>query len=130
MTAKEYLSQYRLLDTEINAKLEQVEQLRGKTVFISYISGGSSGTNSDKIGRTVAKLVDAENEAISLIDDLLTLKAKIENTIAAVENPVYRLILTLRYINCHELKLVAEEMHYSYKQIKRLHGEALLQIEL
>ncbi len=130
MTAKEYLSQYKLLDTEINSKIEQVEQLDAKATSISHMAGGGTGGHFDRVGIMAAEIADAKDEVIASIGALLMLKLEIEQTIAAVENPVYRLILTLKYINCHELKQVAEEMNYSYKQICRLHGEALFQIKL
>ena len=52
MTAKEYLSQYKDLNDSINAKLEQVGELRRKAQTVS--SGSSDGTHSptprDRIG--------------------------------------------------------------------------------
>lgn len=130
MTAKEYLSQYSSLDREIHILQEQVKDLEEKAESISHMSGSSNGSASDKIGKTVARLVDTKNEIISMIDRLLTLKKEIEGVIAELENPKYSQILTLRYINGQKWENIAQITNYSYKQVCRLHGKALLQIKI
>ena len=60
MTAKEYLAQHRTLNDSINAKLEQVAELRRKA---QTVGGGSDGTRSsaqpyDRIGEITAKICD------------------------------------------------------------------------
>lgn len=128
MTAKEYLSRYKLLDTEIALKLEQVEKYRELAEYVSHMSGSGSGSG-DKIGRTVAKLVDLENEINAEIDKLVLLKQEIEATIAAVDDPTLRQLLTLKYINGHTFEQIAVEMNYCYMQICRLHGKAIKTVE-
>ena len=83
MTAKEYLEQYRRLKIEIDSKTEQLEELRefAKSVSHSSGAGGHAGV-SDKVGKTVAKIIDLENEISCQIDKLLELKKEIESTIA------------------------------------------------
>ena len=39
-----------------------------------------------------------------------------------------RTLLELRYINCMTFEQIAVAMSYSYKQVCRLHGKALLEI--
>lgn len=126
MTAKEYLGQYRSLKTDIDSKTEQLEELRTLAESVSHSTGppGSGGT-SDKVGKTVAKIIDLENEISCQIDELLKLKKEIESTIAKVEDPVLRQLLTLVYINGKDLGRVAVKMNYSYRQIKRKHKDAI-----
>ena len=126
MTAKEYLEQYRRLKIEIDSKTEQLEELRGLAESMPHFSGsGGSGGASDKVGKTVAKIIDLENEISCQIDKLLELKKEIESTIAKVEDPVLRQILTLVYINGNDLVQTAAKMNYSYRQIKRKHKDAI-----
>ena len=126
MTAKEYLEQYRRLKIEIDSKTEQLEELRGLAESVSHSTGtGGSGGTSDKVGKTVAKIIDLENEISCQIDKLLELKKEIESTIAKVEDPVLRQILTLRYINGNTFENIAEKMFYTYKWVCVLHGNAL-----
>lgn len=128
MTAKEYLSRYKLLDTEIALKLEQAEKYRELAESVSHMSGGGSGAG-DKIGRTVAKLVDLENEINAEIDKLVLLKQEIETTIAAVDDPTLRQLLTLKYINGHTFEQISVDLHYSRMQICRMHVKALKAVE-
>lgn len=126
MTAKEYLGQYRSLKTDIDSKIEQLEELRELAKSVSHSSGSSgSGGISDKVGKTVAKIVDMENEISCQIHELLKLKKEIESTIAKVQDPILRQLLTLVYINGNDLGQVAVKTNYSYRQIKRKHKVAL-----
>ena len=130
MTAKEYLSQYKDLNDSINAKLEQVGELRRKAQTVS--SGSSDGTHSstprDRIGEITARIVDLEREINEDIDRSIDVQRGILTAISTVPDERLRHLLELRYINFHTLEEIARRMDYSYKQICRLHGKALLQI--
>ena len=130
MTAKEYLSQYKNLNGSINAKLEQVGELRRKAQTVS--SGSSDGTHSstprDRIGEITARIVDLEREINEDIDRSIDVQRGILTAISTVPDERLRHLLELRYINFLTLEEIARRMDYSYKQICRLHGKALLQI--
>lgn len=130
MTAKEYLSQYSSLDREIHILQEQVKDLEEKAESISHMSGSSNSSAFDKIGKTVARLVDTKNEIISMIDRLLALKKEIEGVIAELENPKYSQILTLRYINGQKWENIAQIMHMDLRWVHRLHGRALQKFQI
>lgn len=126
MTAKEYLSQYRWLNATINSKIEQAQRMRELATAISPSSGfGSPGDISDKVGKAVAKLVDAEEEINADIDRLVELKNDIEEVISKVNDETCRRLLILRYVDCKTFEKIAVEMHYSYMQVCRIHGKAL-----
>ena len=130
MTAKEYLRQYRRLKTDIDSKTEQLEELRELAKSVSHSSGSSgSGGTSDKVGKTVAKIIDMDNEISCQIDKLLELKKEIEGTISKVDDSTFIQLLTLRYVNGHTFEKIAFEMNYCYMQICRLHGKALEAVE-
>lgn len=129
MTAKEYLSQYKHLDAEIKLKEEQKKRLEELAASISTGNNPRRTGVSDKVGWTVAKLVDAENEIRNMINSLIALKSNIEKTIEAVEDIKLRQILTLRYINGHTFEQIAEEMDYSLRQVLRKHKAALKNFE-
>lgn len=130
MTTKEYLSRYRWQNDRINAKLEQVAELRRKAQTVS--SGSSDGTHSstpyDRIGEITARIVDLEREINEDIDRSIDVQRGILTAISTVPDERLRHLLELRYINCLTLEEIARRMDYSYKQICRLHGKALLQI--
>ena len=130
MTTKEYLSRYRWQNDRINAKLEQVAELRRKAQTVC--SGSSDGTHSstpyDRIGEITARIVDLEREINEDIDRSIDVQRGILSAISTVPDERLRHLLELRYINCLTLEEIARRMDYSYKQICRLHGKALLQI--
>lgn len=129
MTAKEYLSQYRTLDIEINCKLEQVEQLRALAAKVSPSTGfGASGGISDRVGKTVAKIIDLENEINDDIDRLADMKADIMWQINAIKSSAYRTILEEHYFRNKSFDEIGEEIGYSRMQICRIHGTALTYI--
>lgn len=129
MTPKEYLSQYRTLDVEINSKLEQASQLRALAAKVSPSTGfGSSGGISDRVGKTVAKIIDLENEINGDIDKLISLKSDMMRQINAIKNSAYRTILEEHYFRNKSFDEIGESINYSKSQICRMHGTALLYI--
>lgn len=132
MTAKEYLSQYKDLNDSINAKLEQVGELRRKAQTVS--SGSSDGTHSptprDRIGEITARIVDLEREINEDIDRSIDLQREIRAAIATVPEVRLRALLELKYINCLTLEEIAMRMGYCYMQICRLHGKALTAVKM
>lgn len=132
MTAKEYLSQYRDLNDSINAKLEQVAELRRKAQTVS--SGSSDGTHSstpyDRIGEITARIVDLEREINEDIDRSIDLQRGIRAAIATVPEVRLRTLLEYKYLNLLTLDETAVRMNYSYPQICRLHGRALQAVKM
>lgn len=130
MTAKEYLSQYRTLDAEINSKLEQAAQLRALAAKVSPSTGfGSSGGISDRVGKTVAKIVDLENEISKDVDRLVDLKTEIHRTIKLMPDPLFRTVLDRKFILRNSLETIAEKTGYSVPQIKRIYKKAKVEFE-
>lgn len=126
MTAKEYLGRYRHLKADIDNKTEQLKELRTLAESVGYSSGtGCSGETSDKVGKTVAKIVDMENDISCQIEKLFEVKKEIEEIIAKVDNFALRQVLMLRYINGYTFERIAEKMFYTYKWVCILHSKAL-----
>lgn len=127
MTVKEYLSRYRKLDEEINAKIAQVEELRrrAQTVGGTNQSGAHSSLPYDRIGEITSRIVDLEREINEEIDRLTDIQREIKSTIKTVREERLRTILEFRYINGLTFDKIARQMNYSYKQICRLHEKAL-----
>ena len=130
MTAKEYLSQYRYINININSKIAQQQRLRELATCVSPSSegGGHSGV-SDKVGSTVAKIADLDAEINAEIDKLVDVQRDILQTISKVSDECLRIILTERYIHCRTFEQIAVTVNYSYKQTCRLHGKALIKVK-
>ena len=101
MTAKEYLGQAYRLDQRIDAKLEQVSNLRAlatkATATISDMPRSSS-PNLQHMESTILKIIDLEQEINEDIDRLVDLKKEITTAIKAVIVPEYQMVLELRYL--------------------------------
>lgn len=130
MTAKEYLSRYRLINIRINQKIDQQRQLRELATNISPSAGeGHSGGVADKVGSAVAKIATLEQEINAEIDELIRVKAEIERTISAAADERLRLILIARYINNMRWEQIAVTQNIEPRWLYRLHGRALREIE-
>ena len=131
MTAKEYLSRYRRLSAYIDCKLDEIEQLRSiATRLTPTAMFDRSGNVSDKVGRTVAKIVDLEREIDGEVDELVKLREEITETISKINDARLKTLLTMRYINGYKWEKIALNMHYSYSSLTYyLHPRALQEVE-
>ena len=142
MTAKEYLNQAYEIDQEINMTLAKVDKLRnslyGKGQQLDDVGGSKFSCSSDHIGDTVALVIDYENKANELIDKLIRARIEIEKAIQLVPDSVQREVLERRYLlfqpwesyfdtrTGEKIVGIDESMHYSSRQIYRIHGKALI----
>ena len=128
MTAKEYLSRYLHQNEKINAKQAQVEELRRKAQSVG--GGNGAGAHSpqpyDRVGEITNRLVDLEREINEEIDKSVDLQREIRAAVSAVPEERLRTLLEYKYINGFTLEQIAAAMNYSYPQICRLHGRALM----
>ena len=134
MTPKEYLSRCRWQNDRINAKLEQVAELRRKAQTVaSHGSENSSAGGSavyDRVGEITARIVDMEHEIYDDIDRCIDTQREVLSAISSVPDERLRHLLELKYINCLTLEEIAVRMGYCYMQICRLHGKALSAVKM
>lgn len=132
MTAKEFLSQARLLDIQINTKIEQVEQLnllaQKCTATISDMPRNPNRGGS-KLEDTVCKIVDLQEEINRDIDRLVDLKNEIISTIKQVADTELQIVLEKRYLCFESWKAISAEMNYSEQHIYRLHNAAFAAVD-
>lgn len=132
MTAKQYLRQVRVLDKQIDSKLEDLQNLRSKvcqvTANYSITPGGPSA--GDKMASLIARIVDLEKEIADEIDSYADMKMLIGKAIDVIEPKEYRIILRERYFNGKSWGDIAEIICYSERHTTRLHGYALQSIQL
>jgi DNA-directed RNA polymerase specialized sigma subunit len=133
MNAKEYLSQAFWLDQRINSKLEQLESLRNLSMKVttSYEQERVNKTKEKSpMENAIIKLLDLEREIDENIDELVDLKRKIMEIINSIESDEYRLVLEMRYLNFKTWEDISESLNYSYRQVHRIHGEALKMVKV
>ena len=132
MKAKDYLSQAFRLDQRISSKLEQVACLRDLAMKATASTqarcvGGIE--QHSPMENAFVKMIDLEEEINADIDRLVKLKREIMGVINSVEQPEYHLLLELRYLSYKTWEDIAERMNYSYRQVHRLHAQALNSLE-
>jgi RinA family phage transcriptional activator len=128
-----YLKRYINLDREIDRKLEEVARLRSKLTRVTEVystepRGG--GTIYGKTEEILVKIVDLEHEIDADVDRLVAVRDSIKSIIEAVEDDRERLLLQYRYLDGKTFEWIAAEMHYSWRQIHRLHSKALTNLKM
>lgn len=133
MTAKEYLQQAYIIDRKIKLDTEKLEAARsalyGKTV--RYDRDGSKpipyGNSTEN---AVLRVLELEERLDIEIDRLTEKRQEIEQAVNAIPDEVQREVLTRRYLLYQKWEVIAKEMNYSERHIRRLHGHALKNMSL
>ena len=130
--AQEFLRQVRLFDIQINSLLEEKAQMEALALKVTSSWGGehvSGSGNQDKLGDTIAKIIDLERKIDSAVDRFVDKKAEVREVIAQVRNPDQLELLLKIYIHYQTLEKVACEMGYTYRNACYIHGRALQTVE-
>ena len=128
MTAREYLTQARMIDSRINSKLMELQRTRElATKSTGLVSDMPRNPSPDlqQMESRVVKIVDLEQEINAEIDELVDLKRDIRELIAQIRKPEYRAVLELRYLGRKTWPDISEELRCSARTIYRFHNGAL-----
>ena len=128
MTAKQYLNRVRRIDKEIEALLRLVQRTRESLESVTQ-NYDSDGAQSSKNPHKYDRLVELESLVDQKIDEQISLKAEILNTIMQLEDRRHRLLLMEYYVEMKTFKEIACDIHYSWKQTHRIHGAALKAVQ-
>ena len=126
--AKEFLLQVKKLDTMINNMQDELVRLNGMTtkVTASWSSEAVAGSGSqDKLGDTIAKIIDLQNEINKNIDRLIDKKREVSAVIDRVQSARQIRVLYLRYFDHQTWESIAYNMGLSYQGVCKIHGRAL-----
>lgn len=132
MTTKQYLNQVRRYDRMISNKLSEIYQLKTLATSISVATDGDrvqSSGNKDRMGNTVARLVDLERETDKLIQVYTEKRQVIISQIDSMEDMNFYDVLFHRYIEGKTFEAISEDIHYSWRQVMRIHDDALAAFE-
>ena len=136
MKAKDYLLQCRQIEEQIRQIDTEIQSLRDEQILLRspWPDGQPHGTGkSDPVGDQAAKIVDLiqrlEVKQLKKRGELWLKRAEIIETIGLVQDEVLNRLLWLRYVQGVSFEEVAVDMHYSYRHVTRLHGEALQRVE-
>lgn len=134
MKAKEYLQQLQRLDTVINQKIKEVQDLRLQAQGTGGLDYSKERVQSSPSGdapfvKPICRIIDLEAEINAEIDKFVDEKHKIINQIQGLKNSDYISLLFKRYVEFKSLEKICVEMNFSYDYIKHLHGYALQDFE-
>jgi len=130
--AKAYLQQIKLYDTHITNKLSELSRLKELVTSITATWKDdvvSSSGSKDKLGDTVAKIVDLENEVNKAIDNLIDRKNQISAILEQLNDPDHVAVLHKRYVLYMTWEEIAYDMHMTYRNVCYIHGRALQAVE-
>lgn len=129
MQAKEYLGQVSRINRMIKNKVSEIAQLKEIAINISAIDTEERVQTSpdfDKIGKMFVRIDEEEDKLNSLIFEYIELKNKIISQIEGIREEIFYCVLFSRYIENKTFEKIAIDMQYSFRQITRIHGKALL----
>nr|DAO87965.1 MAG TPA: Protein of unknown function (DUF1492) [Caudoviricetes sp.] len=130
MRAKEYLQQLRRLDTVIDQKIKELDDLKVKSTCIGGFDYSKERVQTSPSGdapyaKTVHRMIDLNEKINRDIDDFVDRKHKIINEIQSLENTKHIQILFKKYVEYKSFEQISVEMNYTYQYIVLLHGYAL-----
>ncbi|MBM6830003.1 hypothetical protein H9X85_10830 [Anaerotignum lactatifermentans] len=123
---KKYLRRY--LDAKRRANLlqEQIESLReNKTSPSGTLDGMPHGSGTSDLSGYAARLDELLRELETEREMQMITYHEIWNQVKKIPNATEQEVLTRRYLIGQSWEKIAVEMHYSYRQIIRIHGAAL-----
>ena len=132
MDTKAYLKQIERLDRMIQNKLVEIYQL--KTIACNATVSNENervqtSADKDRLGSTVAKIIDLEKETDMLVTDFVNKRKHIIEQIDRIEDINMYHVLSARYVAKKTFDEIADELNYSRMQVNRIHGKALLEFE-
>ena len=133
MTSKEFLDQGYRIDVMINAKVDQVAQLRSLLTKLNVgLSDMPKNPNrgGSRVEDTIVKIVSLEEEINNDIDRLIGIKDKITKAIDAVPDKQERMLLTLRYLSYMTWEEIALELNCTVRYVHVIHSRALNSIKV
>lgn len=134
MKAKEYLQQLQRLDTVINQKIKEVQDLRLQARSIGGIDYSKERVQTSPSGdapfvKPICRIIDLEAEINAEIDKFVDEKHKIINQIQGLKNSDYIALLFKRYVEFKKFEVISVEMNFTYQYVIEMHGYALKEFE-
>ena len=107
-------------EKELNEIRADILTLRASSLS-EHVSGSKNSDTADKYIRLESYMEKVNAEWDKLID----MRNAAKDLIGAMPDPMHRAVLYARYINGQRWEDIAMDMHYSWKGIFKLHGQAL-----
>ena len=128
MDAREFLSRAWKIETQIQSRMEQIEQLRSLACRVTPQYGGAGGSrfrNVTAMEDTIVRITEAEEKLNRKIDELVTAKLGVMEVIDRVQDVTMRLLLEKRYLLFHPWDEIASDLGYTRRWTLKKHEAAL-----
>ena len=130
MTAKEYLKDLKRLDTMINQKIKELDDLKAVREGVRGLDYSKDRVQTSMLRdasfvNSTLLIIELEQEINKEIDKFVDKKHTIINQIHTLNDSKHIEILYKRYVEFKSFELIAVEMSYAYDYVRRLHGIAL-----
>ena len=131
MTAKEYCSRPRVLEKEMNRKLEQAERLRLLVTQTGQVFRKVSVTSTrrmDRMQEAMNEAMDLEQEAQELLIEKLDAEREVLQALQSLpENQAE--VLRLHYLEGLSFQAVSARLLLDLRWVRRLHEKGLDRLE-
>lgn len=132
MTAKEYLKSISQLDDEIKRKRQRCRTLRDVAMNTSVKYSGDAvqqTRDNNSLEKILAKVIDLERQIENEESRLVDLKAEVWEQLDKLEDETQKRILWLRYAENKTWKMIAKDICFSERYIRKLHAKGLIKLE-
>ena len=132
MYTKQYLSQIEILDNIIQNNFSEIYQLKTMACSVTVSNDSErvqTSSDKDRLGSTVAKIIDLEKETDRLVDSFIDLKKETMLIIRMIKSERHREILFKKYLEQKSLYEIAEELGMTDRGCKKAHKRALEEFE-
>ena len=125
---------WRVRDAERELKLfeQEYEQAKSDILHLKAIQYDADKVSGGKIGDlsdAIAALEGYAERVNAQWDKLVALRNEAGTLIEQIADGRYREVLKRRYLRGQTLERIAVDLGYSYRQVKRIHGGAMCQIQ-
>lgn len=134
MTAKKYLQQLYRLNTVINQKIRELDDLYSMATSIGNTDYSKDRVQTSPAGdavfvKPICRIIDFEAKINAEIDRFVDKKHKIINQIQGLQNINHIKLLFMRYVEFKKFETIAAEMDFTYQYTIELHRYALQEFE-
>lgn len=133
LSAKKYLSQLELIDTQINQDIERLEEMKQNAMSTGGIDYSKDRVQTspvgDKLCSAVARYTAFDEEINAEIDRFIDAKEQIIKEIRGLRDVNYIQVLYKVYVQFKTVRIAAQEMKKSYRYVIQVHNDALKAFE-
>lgn len=133
MSVREQLENIKILSAMIDSKTSEIQYLRGIATSVGGVLKDvpehAVGSPSDKVGNTVAKIIDLENEVKNDLEKLLDLRQETLKLIERVNDPTEYRILYMRYFQFKSWSNISELTCYTREGARQICFRAVKKLE-